>query len=90
MRRSRRAAATSSRCSSERIPALRPLDETIESIHDQGGIAIAAHAMAPLTPSLGRGSLVHARSAADPRRRLDAIELMNLDRRPQPPPRGAA
>jgi predicted metal-dependent phosphoesterase TrpH len=62
---------------SERIPALRPLDETIERIHDQGGIAIAAHAMAPLTPSLGRGSLVHVHGAADPRRRLDAIELMN-------------
>ena len=46
----------------ERIPALRPLDETIERIHDQGGIAIAAHAMAPLTPSLGRGSLLSTRA----------------------------
>ena len=41
----------------ERIPALRPLDETLERIHDQGGIAIAPHSLAPLTPSLGRGSL---------------------------------
>jgi predicted metal-dependent phosphoesterase TrpH len=61
----------------ERVPALRPLAETIERIHDQGGIAIAVHAMAPLTPSLGRGSLLHVHGAPDPRHRLDAIELMN-------------
>ena len=61
---------------SERIPALRPLDETIERVHDQGGIAIAPHAMAPLTPSLGRASLLRSR-AADPRHQLDALELMN-------------
>ncbi|HWM12309.1 MAG TPA: PHP-associated domain-containing protein [Solirubrobacteraceae bacterium] len=61
----------------ERIPALRPLDETLERIHDQGGIAIAPHAMAPLTPSLGRASLLRSHDAADPRHRLDAIELMN-------------
>ena len=61
----------------ERIPALRPLAETIERIHDQGGIAIAPHAMAPLTPSLGRSSLLQTGESADPRHRLDAIELMN-------------
>ena len=42
----------------ERIPALRPLPETLERIHDQGGLAIAAHPLAPLTPSLGRRSLL--------------------------------
>lgn len=62
---------------SERIPALRPLPETLERIHDQGGIAIAAHPMAPLTPSLGEGSLRWSSVASDPRHRLDAIELMN-------------
>jgi predicted metal-dependent phosphoesterase TrpH len=61
----------------ERIPALRPLPETLERIHDQGGIAIAAHPMAPLTPSLGGRSLLAAHHAADPRHRLDGIELMN-------------
>ena len=61
----------------ERVPALRPLPETLERIHDQGGIAIAPHAMAPLTPSLGRGSLQFTHESADPRHRLDAIELMN-------------
>ncbi len=61
----------------ERIPALRPLAETIERIHDQGGLAIAPHAMAPLTPSLGRGSLLRTHHSTDARHRLDAIELMN-------------
>jgi predicted metal-dependent phosphoesterase TrpH len=62
---------------SERIPALRPLTETIERIHDQGGIAIAAHPMAPLTPSLGTRSLIAVHGTTDRRHRLDAIELMN-------------
>lgn len=62
---------------SRRIPALRPLPETLERIHDQGGIAIAAHPLAPLTPSLGTRSLLTAHGAEDPRQRLDAIELMN-------------
>ncbi|MEO6294910.1 MAG: PHP-associated domain-containing protein [Candidatus Limnocylindria bacterium] len=62
---------------SERVPALRPLPETLERIHDQGGIAVAAHPMAPLTPSLGRRSLVATQSAGDARHHLDAIELMN-------------
>ncbi|MGH2445032.1 MAG: PHP domain-containing protein [Candidatus Limnocylindria bacterium] len=61
----------------DRVPALRPLPETLERIHDQGGIAIAPHPMAPLTPSLGRRSLLAASRAADARHRLDAIELMN-------------
>ena len=62
---------------SERIPALRPLEETIERIHDQGGIAVAAHPMAPLTPSIGRRSLLRVHRDLDPARHLDAIELLN-------------
>ena len=61
----------------ERIPALRTLAETLERIHDQGGLAIAAHPMAPLTPSLGSRSLLWTHRARDPRHHLDAIELMN-------------
>jgi predicted metal-dependent phosphoesterase TrpH len=61
----------------ERIPALRPLPETLERIHDQGGIAIVPHALAPLTPSLGARSLRTLHRETDPRHRLDAIELMN-------------
>jgi len=61
----------------ERVPALRPLPETLERIHDQGGLAIAAHPLAPLTPSLGRRSLIALHNDRDPRHHLDAIELLN-------------
>jgi predicted metal-dependent phosphoesterase TrpH len=61
----------------ERIPALRPLPETLERIHDAGGIAVAAHPLAPLTPSVGRRSLLMGHAAPDRRHRFDAIELMN-------------
>jgi len=61
----------------ERIPALRPLDETVARIHDQSGIAVAAHPMAPLTPSLGRGSLLRLHRDPQAHHRLDAIELLN-------------
>lgn len=61
----------------DRIPALRPLAETLARIHDQGGIAIAAHPMAPLTPSLGTRSLLAVHGTPDRRYRLDGIELMN-------------
>ncbi len=61
----------------ERIPALRPLPETLWRIHEAGGVAIAAHPMAPLTPSVGRASLLDRHAATDPRYRFDAIELMN-------------
>ena len=61
----------------ERIPPLRPLEETIERIHAQGGIAIAPHPMAPLTPSLGRRSLMRLHHDPELTHRLDAIEMLN-------------
>jgi predicted metal-dependent phosphoesterase TrpH len=60
-----------------RVRALRPLGESLADIHEQGGLAIAAHPLAPLTPSLGSRSLRSAHAATDPARRLDGIELMN-------------
>ncbi|HEX2195159.1 MAG TPA: PHP-associated domain-containing protein [Candidatus Limnocylindria bacterium] len=61
----------------ERIPALRSVTETLERIHEQGGLAIAAHPMAPLTPSLGRRTLLQLHEDPDPRHALDAIEMLN-------------
>jgi len=61
----------------DRVPALRSLEETIERVHAQGGIAIAPHPMAPLTPSLGRRSLMRLHHDPDARHRLDAIEMLN-------------
>ena len=60
----------------ERIPALRPLAETLERIHAQGGIAIAAHPMAPSRHRSARGSLRGSRRPSHGRR-LDALELIN-------------
>ncbi len=61
----------------ERIPALRPLEETVERIHAAGGIAIVPHALAPLTPSIGARSLRMLAAEPDPARHLDGIELLN-------------
>jgi predicted metal-dependent phosphoesterase TrpH len=61
----------------ERVPPLRSLEETVERVHAQGGLAIAAHPMAPLTPSLGRRSLVRLHHDPDAAHRLDAIEMLN-------------
>jgi len=41
------------------------------------GRLIAAHPLAPLTPSLGHRSLLRLHHDPDPRRQLDAIEMLN-------------
>src|SRR5205823_7052731 len=46
-------------------------------IHAAGGIAVAPHTMAPLTPSVGGGSMRQLQRDTDAGRHLDAIELMN-------------
>jgi predicted metal-dependent phosphoesterase TrpH len=61
----------------ERIPALRPLAESLERVHAQGGLAIAAHPMAMLIPSIGERTLRMLHDDADPSHHLDAIELLN-------------
>jgi len=61
----------------KRIPALRPLPETLRAIHDQGGIAIAAHPLAPIPLSVGSRSLRGIRDDATEGVHFDAIELFN-------------
>jgi predicted metal-dependent phosphoesterase TrpH len=61
----------------ERIPALRPLEETLAAIHAQGGLAIAAHPLAPIPLSVGRRSLRRMRDHAARGVHFDAIELFN-------------
>jgi predicted metal-dependent phosphoesterase TrpH len=61
----------------ERIPALRPLEETLERIHAAGGLAVAAHPMAPLPLSVGRRSLLRVRDHVGEGVHLDAVETMN-------------
>jgi len=62
---------------SARIPALRPLEETLAAIHAQGGIAIAAHPLAPIPLSVGRRSLRRMRDHDTRGVHFDAIELFN-------------
>jgi predicted metal-dependent phosphoesterase TrpH len=61
----------------ERIPALRPLDETLQAVHEQGGIAIAAHPMAPVPLSVGKRSLQQVRDHEHEHVYFDALELFN-------------
>lgn len=61
----------------ERIRALRPLDETLSAIHAQDGIAVAAHPLAPIPLSVGSRSLRMVRDDARDGVHFDALELFN-------------
>ena len=58
------------------IPPLRPVAETVERIHDQGGLAVAAHPLGVFL-SLGSGSLRRLQADPRPERHLDAVEILN-------------
>jgi hypothetical protein len=60
----------------ERIPPFRSVAETIERIHAQGGLAVAAHPLG-IFLSLGSGSLLRLQADPNPERHLDAVELIN-------------
>lgn len=61
----------------ERLRALRPLEETLVAVHEQGGIAIPAHPMSRLTLSIGRASFHRVLADPRPEVRFDAIEVIN-------------
>ena len=61
----------------ERIRPLRPLAETLHAIHAVGGLAIAAHPLAPLPLSVGKRSLRGVRDHANEDVYFDALELFN-------------
>ena len=58
------------------IPPWRPVEETVERIHDQGGLAVVPHALG-VWLSLGSGSLLRLQADPRPERHLDAVELLN-------------
>lgn len=60
-----------------RIRPLRSLEDSILAVHEQGGLAIAAHPMSALTLSIGRGSFRRLLRDRRPGVQLDAIELIN-------------
>jgi predicted metal-dependent phosphoesterase TrpH len=61
----------------ERLPALRPLEETLSAIHAAGGVAVAAHPMAPVPLSIGKRSLRRVRDHELEGVHFDALELFN-------------
>jgi predicted metal-dependent phosphoesterase TrpH len=61
----------------ERVPPLRSLRESIARIHDQGGIAVAAHPATPYPLCVTARSVRRLMDEPDPRHRLDAIEAFN-------------
>ena len=61
----------------ERLRPLRPLDETLMAVHEQGGVAIPAHPMSRLTLSIGRASFRRVAADQRPGVHFDAVELLN-------------
>jgi predicted metal-dependent phosphoesterase TrpH len=61
----------------ERVPPLRSLRETVARIHDQGGVAVAAHPATPYPLCITARSVRRLMDEPDPRHRLDAIEAFN-------------
>jgi predicted metal-dependent phosphoesterase TrpH len=61
----------------QRLPPGLPAAETIDAVHEQGGLAVAAHPYHWLAPSVGRRDLLRRVSGSDPEWPLDAIEVFN-------------
>jgi predicted metal-dependent phosphoesterase TrpH len=60
-----------------RVPSFRPLAATLDAIHAQGGLAIIAHPMSPLTRSLGRHGIERIIARRADGLWFDGIELAN-------------
>ena len=61
----------------EPLPSLRPVDEVLEAVHRQGGIAVAAHPLSWLTRSLGQKTLDRLAASGRDGVYLDAMETAN-------------
>jgi predicted metal-dependent phosphoesterase TrpH len=61
---------------SSRVAPGMTLDDTVAAIHDQGGLAVVAHPLLPPVFSATPERLLHL-AQGDPRRRPDALEVMN-------------
>jgi predicted metal-dependent phosphoesterase TrpH len=59
------------------IPPLLSLRESIARIHDQGGIAIPAHPLAPFPLCASAGAIRRLLADPDPAVRPDALEVLN-------------
>jgi predicted metal-dependent phosphoesterase TrpH len=61
----------------EPVPSLRPLAQTLDAIHKQGGLAIIPHPLSPLTRSLGRRAIERVHGLRTDGLWFDGIELTN-------------
>ena len=61
----------------ERIRPLQSLRATIAAVHEQGGLAIAAHPLAPYPICASGRSIRRFQADPDPRFHLDALEAFN-------------
>jgi predicted metal-dependent phosphoesterase TrpH len=61
----------------EPVPSLRPLDETIATIHGLGGLAVIPHPLSPMTRSVGQRTLERLLAHASEVQRPDGIEVSN-------------
>ena len=59
------------------VKSLRPVEETVAAVHEQGGLCIAPHPLSWLTRSLGARSLDRLAGSRDNGVYLDALELWN-------------
>jgi predicted metal-dependent phosphoesterase TrpH len=61
----------------ESVPGLRPLEETLEAVHRQGGLCIVPHPMSWMTRSLGRRALSRIVASAHDGVYFDGLETAN-------------
>lgn len=59
------------------IPSLRPLGETVATIHRAGGLAVIPHPFSFLTRSVGQSALERLLADDDPETHPDGIEVAN-------------
>ena len=62
----------------EQLPSLKPLVQTIEAVHRQGGLCVIPHPMSWLTRSLGQSTIEHILAHDDGLVYFDGIEVVNL------------
>ncbi|MHB1132313.1 MAG: PHP-associated domain-containing protein [Chloroflexota bacterium] len=61
----------------QRFPALRSLEETLEEVHAAGGICLVPHPLSWLTLSVGRRRLLQVQAHKERHLRFDGIEAFN-------------
>lgn len=62
----------------EPVPSLKPLIDTIEAVHRQGGLCVIPHPMSWLTRSLGQRTIERVMAHDDDLIYFDGIEVVNL------------